>query len=160
MVARLPDLYYAVNRVLEDCTRPKFSKKAGVILWLIAESKAKDDAGPYLLQDDIVQRFGNWFVQTKGNARSEVSKAKKSLLKDGYILIAGGKDRMHLTSKGQRTVRKMRELATVAIRETLAILSSVEQEQFAGLIQKLLASRKLPNSESGTRDSKKREKRG
>jgi hypothetical protein len=69
-VALLPDLYYAVDRILDHCAGFNLSKKSAVVLWLIANSRTTDELGPYLVHDDIVEKVGEWFVLGVQNARS------------------------------------------------------------------------------------------
>jgi hypothetical protein len=156
MVALIPDLHYAVNRVLEDCTGPDLSKKAGVILWLIGNSNDSDEIGLYLLHKDIVDRVGEWFVLSLQNARSEVSKAKSQLMNGGYISIAGGSKHVHLTDKGAQRIDAIRRIAERTVEQTLAALSPVERTQFVILVEKLVAvTRKPPASELfGPRDQR------
>jgi hypothetical protein len=151
MVALIPDLHYSVNKVLEDCTGPELSKKAGVILWLIGNSSVVDELGPYLLHKDIVARVGEWFVLSVQNARSEVSKAKSRLMNDGYISIAGGSKHVHLTAKGGSRVDDMRRIAKRTVDDALFVLSPDERIQFMLTVEKLVAAvRKPPGANQGS----------
>lgn len=147
MVALIPDLHYAVNKVLEDCTGPDLTKKAGAILWLVGNSHATDELGPYLLHRDIVDRVGVWFVLSLQNARSEVAKAKSKLMIGGYISIAGGNKHVHLTPKGQERVMEMRKIARQTVEGAMKALSSDDKVQFLRFVEVLV--RKPPSREYG-----------
>ena len=63
-IALLPELYYAINRVLEDCT-PRFSKKVGVALWALDASKDVDKMGKYLTTSQLVGTFATGLLCRK-----------------------------------------------------------------------------------------------
>lgn len=144
LVALLPDLYYASNRLLENCIGPELTKKNGVVLWLVAESGTTDELGPYLLHDEIVERVAEWFVLTKEHARSEVSRAKAKLMGAGYIFVGGGSKNVHLTDKGKVQVDQMRSSARLVMESALKVLSQTEQQQLLNSVFRLTTRRKPP----------------
>ena len=72
-IALLPELYYGINRVLEDCP-PRFSKNVGVALWALEVSKQEDRLGRYLTTSQLVSKFRDWFVVSDGSTSSQISK--------------------------------------------------------------------------------------
>jgi len=147
MIDLLPDLYYAVNQTLERCT-PGFSKKTGVVLWVIASSTAEDEQGPFRLYGEICDRLADWFAMKRENARSEVAKAKRILMNKGLIFIAGRNDHVHLTPQGVDYVSRMRQVAKETVKEALGVLEPSEQIQFVNFVERLITLRKPPIRES------------
>jgi hypothetical protein len=146
-VVLLPELYYAVNRVLEDCT-PKFSKKVGVALWALGGSLKEDSIGRYVTTSDLVKTFRDWFVVSADSANSEVSKVKTDLFGRQFIKIEGDRDHIHLTQSGQEAVRQMHAVARSVVRQTLAALTTDECKVLLNLAQRMIATKKPPIQES------------
>jgi hypothetical protein len=143
-VELIPALYYAINDVFEESTAPDFSKKVGVVLWILHGSQTTDNQGKYLTTSELVERFRDWFVVGEKNAGPEVSKAKSALLDGDYIMIAGGRDHIHLTSKGEKAVLDIRAKAKEALRGSLARLSSDDREQLLEIASRMVALKKMP----------------
>jgi hypothetical protein len=146
-VSLLPELYYAVNRVLEDCT-PQFSKKVGVALWALESSKQEDSIGKYLTISDLNRTFRDWFVVSEGSAGSQVAKVKSDLFDLGLIKIEGGSDHIHLTAKGEEAVRQMHAIAMNVIAASVGVLSPEEQRLLLDLAKKLIATKKPVGKET------------
>jgi hypothetical protein len=149
LAARLPDLYYAASSLLDDCIGPLLTKKSGVILWLIAESRTTDELGPYLAHEQIVEQVAKWVAGSRENARPEVSRAKAILMRDGYIFVGGGNKNVHLTEKGNIQVRQMRASARRAIERALNALSPAEQGHLVDSVSRLLPQSKPPTRAEG-----------
>jgi hypothetical protein len=148
-VALLPELYYAVNRVLEDCT-PQFSKKVGVALWALGSSTKADGIGHYLVTGDLVKTFREWFVVSPDSANSQVSKVKTDLFALGFIKVEGDRDHLHLTERGEDAVRQMHTIARGVLRQTLEALTSGERGVLLDLAGRMIATRKPPTKESSS----------
>jgi hypothetical protein len=146
-VALLPELYYAVNRVLEDCT-PRFSKKVGVALWALGSSTKADNVGQYLTTGDIVKTFRDWFVVSEPSANSQVSKVKTDLFDLQFIKIEGDRDHIHLTQKGEDAVSQMLSVARKVLRDTLGVLTPEEHRVLLDFARRMIATRKPPTKES------------
>ena len=146
-VALLPELYYAVNRVLEDCT-PHFSKKVGVALWALGGSTKRDDVGQYLTTSDLVTTFRDWFVVSENSANSEVSKVKTDLFGRQYIKIEGDRDHIHLTTHGEDAIRQMRVVARKVVRQTLDALTAQERGVLLDFANRMIATKKPPTRAS------------
>jgi hypothetical protein len=147
-VALLPELYYAVNRILEDCT-PHFSKKAGVALWALGGSTKTDDVGAYLSTNDLVKTFRDWFVVSEASANSEVSKVKTDLFGRQFIKVEGDRDHIHLTGRGEDAVRQTHSVARVVLRQTLGALTAEERGVLLEFARRMIATRKPPTREPG-----------
>jgi hypothetical protein len=147
-VALLPELYYAVNRVLEDCT-PQFSKKVGVALWALGGSAKVDDVGQYLITSDLVKTFRDWFVVSPESANSQVSKVKTDLFGLQFIKIEGDRDHIHLTPRGEEAVHQMHLVARKVLRQTLVALTEQERGVLLDFAQRMIATKKPPTKESG-----------
>jgi hypothetical protein len=142
-IALLPELYYGINRVLEDCT-PRFSKKVGVALWALDASKEEDRLGRYLTTSQLVSTFRNWFVVSEGSANSEVSKVKRDLFDLDLIEIRGGIDHIHLNEKGEAAVRELMAKAREVLEITINVLENHEQLFLLNIAQRLIATKKKP----------------
>jgi hypothetical protein len=140
-VALLPELYYAVNKVLEDCT-PTFSKKVGVALWALDASKKADNVGAYLTTSDLVGTFRSWFVVSENNASPEVSKVKNSMFDLGLIKTEGGADHIHLTEKGEEALRLIKAQANTVLGIALSALRPGEQLALLEFAKRMIESRK------------------
>src|SRR5580693_5217382 len=139
-ITLLPELYYAVNRVLEDCT-PHFSKKVGVALWALSGSQRFDSLGSYLTTSDLVTTFREWFVVSESSAGPEVSKVKSALLDLQYIKIEGGADHIHLNEKGAGAVRDMFTIARRVLGDTVKTLKFEERQLLLDFAQRMIAAR-------------------
>jgi hypothetical protein len=146
IVRILPTFYYAVNKVLEDCTSPDLSKKSGVVLWLLASAHRQDQKGDYLTNADLVQRFQEWNVVKPENASSEVTKAKKELFNLDYIEVSGAPDHIRLNENGKRRAHKMYDAARSIVQETIAVLSARELALLLELANRMISGRKPPES--------------
>jgi hypothetical protein len=144
-IALLPELYYAVNRVLEDCT-PRFSKKVGVALWALAASKKEDSVGKYLTTHDLVTTLRDWFVVSEASASSGVSKLKDDLFGLQYIRIEGGSDHIHLSESGEKAFREMTAIARRDLGVTISVLKPEEQAVLLDLARRMIATKKRPAS--------------
>jgi hypothetical protein len=142
-IALLPELYYAVNRVLEDCT-PRFSKKVGVALWALAGSKKEDSLGKFLTTHDLVTTLRDWFVVSEASASSGVSKVKDDLFDLQYIRIEGGSDHIHLSESGEKAFREMTAIARRDLGVTIAALKLEEQAVLLDFARRMIATRKKP----------------
>jgi len=155
-VALLPELYYAVNRILEDCT-PHFSKKVGVALWALGGSKKRDDVGQYLTTSDLVTTFREWFVVSENNANSEVSKVKTDLFGRQFIKVEGDRDHVHLTKAGEDAVRQMHAVARSVLWQTLDALTAQERDVLFDFAKRMIATRKPPTRAAGPKPPSKSE---
>jgi hypothetical protein len=143
-VALLPELYYAVNRVLED-SAPNLSRRVAIALWALGHATKADDVGRYLTTGDLVETFGKWFVVSEDNASSTVSKLKAELFDlHQFIKIEGGKDHIHLTQRGEEAARKMIATAKRTIESTLAALSPEEQCLLLEYAVRMIATQRKP----------------
>jgi hypothetical protein len=142
-VALLPELSYAMNRLLEDCT-PKFSKKSGVALWALRASAKLDDIGQYLTTGDLVTTFREWFVVSEKSANSEVSKVKTDLFGKQLIKIEGDRDHIHLTELGEAEVREMQVVARKVLQQTLDALTPQERSILFDFAKRMIATKKPP----------------
>lgn len=143
LIALLPELYYAVNRVLEDCT-PRFSKKVGVALWALAGSKNEDPFGKFLTTHDLVTTLRDWFVVSETSASSAVSKVKEDLFGLQYIRIEGGNDHIHLTENGVKAVSEMTAVAKRVLGITLRVLTPEEHILLLDMAKRMIATKKKP----------------
>jgi hypothetical protein len=141
----LPTLYYAVNRVLEDCL-PAFSKKVGVVLLALEGSSLIDEEGKYLTVSEIASLFRERFVVSESSVKSEASKTKNDLFELKFIRIEGGKDHIHLTPKGEAEARRLLSAATAIVQDTLQVLDAGEQRQLLNFAERLIATMKKPAS--------------
>jgi hypothetical protein len=142
-VKLLPTLYYAVNRVLEDCI-PAFSKKVAVVLLAFENTTTVDETGKYLATADIATMFLEKFVASEKSVKSETSKVKGDLLHLKFVKIEGDRDHTYLTPRGEQAVAKVLEAAAPIVRETLASLSPEEQRTLWNYIQRMIATIKKP----------------
>ena len=140
LVDLIPALYYLVNRVLEDAT-PEFSKKTGIVLWVLDTATEVDASGRFLTTREIVEQFRKWSVVSESSASAEVSKVKSELLNRNYIMVAGGSDHIHLTAAGEKAVRQMRERAFSSLGERLKSVSKADRKQLLRIVGDLLAER-------------------
>jgi hypothetical protein len=147
LVSLLPELYYAVNRVLEDCT-PHFSKKVGVALWAFGASAKSDDVGPYLTTSDLVRTFRDWFVVSAESANSEVSKVKTDLFGRQFIKVEGDRDHIHLTSRGEEAAFQMQQIARSVVAQTVRGLSADECRTLLDFAARMIATKKPPARET------------
>lgn len=146
-VSLLPELYYAVNRVLEDCT-PHFSKRVGVALWALSLSDKSDNVGKFLTTSDLSKTFRDWFVVSEASASSQVSKTKTDLFDLGYVKTEGGNDHIHLTEKGQQALDEMIRMATGVVEKCVGVLNAEEQRFLLDFARRMIATKKPPASES------------
>jgi|SRR5579862_1872586 len=137
LVDLLPALYYFVNRVLEDAM-PQVSKKAGIILLILDSATTADEIGPYLSSGEIVEKFRAWSVVSPASANSEVSKAKAGLFDLNYVMVAGGRDHIHLTETGKVAARQMRERIAQAMGERLSEVGRGNLKRLVELIGGML----------------------
>jgi hypothetical protein len=149
----LPALHYGTNKLLEDSTGAKFSRKVGIALWVLARSTERDTIGEYLTTSDLVRTFREWLVvneEGKKGAASVVSKVKGDLFDLGYIIIAGGSDHIHLTEKGKAAAGEMMERANTAVQRAVSILTPDEQRALLGFANRMVGSmrKKNPTSQS------------
>jgi hypothetical protein len=151
-IALLPELHYAINRVLEDCT-PHFSKKVGVALWALDASKEVDRLGRYLTTRQLVATFRDWFVVSEKSANSEVSKVKADLFDREFVTIDGGLDHIHLSQKGEAAVQELMGKARDVLEVTVNVLEPHEQLLLLNIAQRMIATKKKPvRSEPPTLD--------
>jgi len=143
-VELIPALYYAINRVFEDSTAPAFSKKVGVVLWILGSSTTADAVGKYLTTAELVAKFREWFVVSEKSAGPEVSRAKKELLDDNYIMVVGGNDHLHLTALGEEALRELRTKARESLRTTLVNVHPDDRAQLLAIATRLITAQKLP----------------
>jgi hypothetical protein len=136
----LPHLHSSVNKLLEECT-PNFPKKVGIALWAIEGSRKRDEVGQYLTTRDLVSTFRAWFIRSKSNARSEVSKAKKEMFALGLIKVEGGSDHIHLTSRGQVAVTEMTGTARRVLSKAISVLSLAEQLSLFNYAKRMIDAR-------------------
>jgi hypothetical protein len=125
LVDDLPRLYFAVNRVLEESLGPALSRKEGTALVMLATSASKDEIGPYYTTKDLIESFRSWHLASDLSAAPVVSKTKQSLFAAGYIMIAGGRDRIRLTPSG------------------LAMVHSIHQ-RLAGSLENIMPKAQIP----------------
>jgi hypothetical protein len=142
-VELIPALYYAVNRVFEDSTAPSFSKKVGVVLWTLGSSTTSDSVGRYLTTAELVAQFREWFVVSEKSAGPEVSRAKKELLDGGYIMVVGGNDHIHLTTRGEDALLDLRAKARETLRATLVNVHPDDRAQLLEIATRLIIAQKL-----------------
>ncbi len=143
-VALLPELYYAVNRVLED-SAPGLSRRVGVALWALGGATKVDDVGNYLVTSDLVTTFLQWFVVSEENASSVVSKVKAELFDiHQFIKVEGGRDHIHLTPKGEEAVRQMIAKAKKIVQSTVAALGPDEQRALLDFAVRMIATQRKP----------------
>jgi hypothetical protein len=151
LVSVFPDLAYLLNGILEECVAPDLNRKAGAILWLVGQSPQTDTFGPCISHSEVVSRFGEWFANLR-HAPGEVSKAKHTLLAEGYILIAGGADRIQLTDKGKAKLHQMRRTLRDRLADLISVLSASEAVELVGSIgritSKAAVKRKPPSMAS------------
>jgi hypothetical protein len=146
-VTLLPELYYAVNRVLEDCTQ-HFSKKVGVALLALESSTQEDSIGKYLSISDLNRIFRDWYVVSENSAGSQVAKVKSDLFDLGFIKIEGGADHIHLTAKGEEAVQRMHAVAINVIAPSVGVLSPDEQRILLDFAKRMIATKKPPGKET------------
>lgn len=156
LAALLPELCYAANRLLEDCT-PQFSKKVGVALWALGGSTKSDDVGRYLTTSDLVGTFRDWFVVSPDSANSEVSKVKADLFGRQFIKVEGDRDHIHLTPKGEDAVREMHGIARAVVGQTVSGLSPDERRTLIDFAARMIATRKPPARETSPGIANKKE---
>jgi hypothetical protein len=153
-VKLLPTLYYAVNRVLDDCW-PAFSKKVGVVLLALDSSTMTDSEGKYLTVGEIAKLFREGFVVSESSVKSEASKVKNDLFALDFIKIQGGRDHIHLTKKGEAEAGRLLATATGIVQDTLSVLDPGEQRQLLNFAGRMIATIKKPvvrESQQGTLD--------
>jgi len=143
LISLLPKLYYAVNRVLEDCT-PRFSKKVGVALWALAGSKKQDTLGYFLTTHDLVDTLRSWFVVSETSASSAVSKVKDDLFGLDYIRIEAGNDHIHLSENGQKAFLEMTATARKILQDTVGVLGPSERTLLLDFAKRMIATQKKP----------------
>jgi hypothetical protein len=145
----LPELYYGVKRLLEECTGTRFSNKVAIVLWALANSPQRDTVGPYLTISDIVATFRKWFVAPDEGASSVVSKVKKDLFDLDLVKIQGGTDHLHLTEKGEQVVKEMDLRARMVLGPTVSALSPEEQLHLLNFARRMIdqKSKKLPGTD-------------
>jgi lysophospholipase L1-like esterase len=148
-VALVPEMYYGANRLLEESTGAHFSKKDGVALWALAGANQRDEVGPYMTISELVATFTDWFVVSDERASSVFSKVKKDLMDVNYVKIEGGTDHVHLTPKGEQTVREMIARATDLVKSTISVLSLEEQRSLLRFAQLMIGNshKKRPDSD-------------
>lgn len=124
------------------------SRKVVVALWALGSATTSDSVGRYLTTSDLVAIFREWFVVSDENAGSAVSKVKAQMLDDHqYIAIAGGRDHIHLTEKGETALRQMMSTAKTVIGATVATLSFKERRDLLDFAQRMIAAaKKKPGS--------------
>jgi hypothetical protein len=149
--ALLPELCYAMNRVLEDAT-PGFSKKVGVALWALIGSNNLDEFGRFLMTRHLVATFRDWFVVSKKSANSEVARVKADLWGLRYIKIEGGNDHIHLNEKGERAALEMLARARSIIQTTIGTLTPEEQSALLNFASRMIAAKKPPLSQQADKD--------
>jgi hypothetical protein len=152
LVELIPALHYAVNRILDDSTSPNLSKKEGVVLWALHNTKSMDAVGPYLSVAELIATFRDWFVVSERSAGPEVSKAKSRLLDKGYIMIAGGSDHIHLTSNGEAAIGEIRAKVHESLSEVLANLTAADRDLLTKLAVRLLSESRRPPGREGSVD--------
>jgi hypothetical protein len=77
----------------------------------------------------------------------QVSKIKALLLRDGYVMISGGINRIRLTPKGRAYHDKMWRIVRLKIEEALCGCSLADVEALTGFLGQALTKRKPPASE-------------
>src|SRR5579863_2448520 len=143
-VELIPKIYYGINKVFEDSTRPGFSKKEGIVLWALYNSKQEDVAGPYMTLRELAATFAEWFVVSQDSAASEVSKAKKKLLRKDLVAVRGGGDHLHLNDKGIAAIEEIRQRAKAILGATLKNLSENDREKLLEIADQLLIAQRRP----------------
>ena len=107
-------LFYAMNFVFELATEHLgLSKKAAVVLWLLAEAEHGS-----LTNRLLVQRFGAWNMsRTRAGASRDVSLANKELDENGLITMHVGPKRVQISPDGWDAFKKFREQLSRVLEE-------------------------------------------
>lgn len=132
---------------------PAFSKKAGIVLWALDQATAVDDMGSFLTTPEIAERFRMWSVVSPQSAGAEVSKVKADLFDRNYIMMAGGRDHIHLTASGKEAVKNMRERVASAMGESLKTLDQADRRVLPRLIGALLSGKPAQPREVSEKES-------
>lgn len=98
-------LFYAMNSILEHATKTlDVSKKAAIVLWLLAESN-----DGCLKNNALVMRFGNWNTnRTRASASRDVTLANAELDEKKWITMHVSPKRVEISSEGRVAFEKLR----------------------------------------------------
>jgi hypothetical protein len=139
LVNLFPELFFAVNYLLEGAAGP-LRKRSATILWILSQSERVDADGQYLHNGEIVENFRRWFAASPKTASKRVTEAKTPLYQQGLIEVKRGPKSIHLTDKGRDFVNEMRLRAFAKIRRATSALNPQELDQLVFMLRKVAST--------------------